>query len=42
MDHIIEGPGRYAEETDARADWACTTVLRPGQRLRVVKYLGYG
>jgi alpha,alpha-trehalose phosphorylase len=45
MDHVVTAPGRYDEETDVRADWARTTVvcvLRPGQRLRVVKYLAYG
>jgi trehalose/maltose hydrolase-like predicted phosphorylase len=45
MDHVVEAPGRYEEETDVRADWARTTVvsvLRPGDRLRLVKYLGYG
>jgi alpha,alpha-trehalose phosphorylase len=45
MDHVIESPGDHDEETDVRADWARTTVvclLRPGQRLRVVKYLAYG
>jgi alpha,alpha-trehalose phosphorylase len=45
MDHVVSAPGRYDEETDVRADWARTTVvcvLRPGQRLRVVKYLAYG
>jgi trehalose/maltose hydrolase-like predicted phosphorylase len=45
MDHVVEAPGHYEEETDVREDWARTTVvsvLQPGQRLRVVKYLGYG
>lgn len=45
MDHEITAPGDYKEETDVRDDWARTTVvtvLRPGQQLRVVKYLGYG
>ncbi len=45
MDHDIEVPGRVEVETDAGADWARTTItcgLRPGQRLRVVKYLAYG
>ncbi|MEU4426461.1 glycosyl hydrolase family 65 protein [Actinoplanes sp. NPDC024001] len=44
MDHAVEAPGDYEEETDVRADWARTTVvtvLRPGQRLRITKYLGY-
>jgi trehalose/maltose hydrolase-like predicted phosphorylase len=45
MEHLIDVPGRYDEETDVRQDWARTTVvcvLRAGQRLRVVKYLAYG
>lgn len=45
MDHIIEAPGRYEEETDVRPDWARTTVvceLAPGQCLRIEKYLAYG
>lgn len=45
MEHDIEVPGRVEVETDAAPDWARTTVtcgLRPGQRLRIVKYLGYG
>jgi alpha,alpha-trehalose phosphorylase len=45
MDHDIDVPGRVEVNTDAREDLARTTVicgLRPGQRLRIVKYLGYG
>ncbi len=45
MDHEVVVPGRVSEETDAREDWARTTVtciLKPGEVLRVVKYLGYG
>ncbi len=45
MDHEIEVPGRFEVTTDARADLARTTVicgLRPGQKLRIVKYLAYG
>lgn len=45
MDHLVDGPGRFEEETDAREDWARTTVvcaLKPGERLRVIKYLAYG
>ena len=44
MDHVIEAPGDLEEETDVRADWARTTVvtvLRPGERLRITKFLGY-
>ncbi|MGX9789144.1 glycoside hydrolase family 65 protein [Mycobacterium sp. MMS18-G62] len=45
MDHEVDVPGRVEVKTEARADLARTTVicgLRPGQRLRIVKYLGYG
>jgi trehalose/maltose hydrolase-like predicted phosphorylase len=45
MDHEIEVPGRVEVSTDAREDLARTTVicgLRPGQKLRIVKYLAYG
>ena len=45
MDHEVDVPGRVAVSTEAGPDWARTTVicgLRPGQRLRVVKYLAYG
>ncbi len=45
MDHQVRAPDGYAVESDVRADWARTTVvctLRPGQTLRLVKYLGYG
>jgi alpha,alpha-trehalose phosphorylase len=44
MDHVVEAPGPYEEETDVRDDWARTTlvtVLRPGERLRLTKFLGY-
>ncbi|QNJ94754.1 glycoside hydrolase family 65 protein [Mycolicibacterium fluoranthenivorans] len=45
MDHEVEVPGRVEVTTEARADVARTTVicgLRPGQKLRIVKYLAYG
>ncbi|OBJ52083.1 glycoside hydrolase family 65 protein [Mycobacterium sp. 1423905.2] len=45
MDHEIDVPGRVEVSTDARDDLARTTVicgLRPGQKLRIVKYLAYG
>jgi alpha,alpha-trehalose phosphorylase len=45
MDHEVEVPGRVEISTDARPDLARTTVrcgLRPGQKLRIVKYLAYG
>jgi len=44
MDHVIRAPGDYDEETDVREDWARTTVvtvLRPGERLRITKFLAY-
>ncbi|MGW4947421.1 glycoside hydrolase family 65 protein [Actinoplanes sp. NPDC004185] len=44
MDHAVTAPGAYDEETDVREDWARTTVvtvLRPGERLRITKFLGY-
>ncbi|HUB56170.1 MAG TPA: glycoside hydrolase family 65 protein [Mycobacterium sp.] len=45
MDHEIDVPGRVEVHTEARPDLARTTVicgLRPGQKLRIVKYLAYG
>ncbi|HWY01618.1 MAG TPA: glycoside hydrolase family 65 protein [Mycobacterium sp.] len=45
MEHEIDVPGRVEVTTDAREDLARTTVicgLRPGQKLRIVKYLAYG
>ena len=45
MDHVVEVPGRVEVSTEAREDLARTTVicgLRPGQQLRIVKYLAYG
>lgn len=45
MDHIVEVPGRVEVSTETSADLARTTVvcgLRPGQTLRIVKFLAYG
>jgi trehalose/maltose hydrolase-like predicted phosphorylase len=45
MDHEVDVPGRVEVSTEAREDWARTTVvciLRAGQRLCVVKYVAYG
>lgn len=45
MDHEIDVPGRVQTTTDSHDDLARTTVicgLRPGQKLRIVKYLAYG
>src|ERR1700740_3510700 len=45
MDHEVEVEGRVEVTNDAGDDLARTTVicgLRPGQQLRIVKYLAYG
>ncbi|MCV7421281.1 glycoside hydrolase family 65 protein [Mycobacterium yunnanensis] len=45
MDHDVEVPGRVETHTECWEDLARTTVvcgLRPGQKLRIVKYLAYG
>jgi alpha,alpha-trehalose phosphorylase len=45
MDHIVEGPDGTDTFTECDPDIArvtITAVLEPGQRLRVVKLLGYG
>jgi trehalose/maltose hydrolase-like predicted phosphorylase len=45
MDHLVEVPGRVEIDSMAHEDIARTTVicgLRPGQRLRIVKFLAYG
>ena len=45
MDHVIECPNQYEVEHEARPDWSRTTVvtvLQPGEKLRIVKYIGYG
>jgi trehalose/maltose hydrolase-like predicted phosphorylase len=45
MHHEVDVPGRVEVTSDARPDLARTTVicgLRPGQKLRIVKYLAYG
>lgn len=45
MDHEVEVPGRVQVTTVTIPDVAATTVvcgLRPGQQLRIVKYLAYG
>ncbi len=47
MDHIVTAPSEVTVEvrTDGRPDWARTTIvceLKPGQKLQVVKFLGYG
>ncbi len=45
MDYDVDVPGRVEVSTESWEDLARTTVicgLRPGQKLRIVKYLGYG
>jgi alpha,alpha-trehalose phosphorylase len=45
MDHVVDAPSRTELRTVSHPDWARTTVacvLRPGERLRVVKFIGYG
>lgn len=45
MEHMVDSPVETAVTTESYPDWVRTTVtcvLRPGQRLRVVKLLAYG
>ncbi|MBI3689168.1 MAG: glycoside hydrolase family 65 protein, partial [Mycolicibacterium aromaticivorans] len=45
MDHLVEVPGRVEIDSIAHQDIARTTIicgLRPGQKLRIVKFLAYG
>jgi len=45
MDHVIDGSAGTRIESRAAADGGvvtATTVLQPGQRLRVIKFVGYG
>jgi alpha,alpha-trehalose phosphorylase len=45
MDHIVEGPEQSSEEMTSSPDvgrLTVATVLRPGERLRVVKFVAYG
>ncbi|HEY6697707.1 MAG TPA: glycosyl hydrolase family 65 protein [Acidimicrobiales bacterium] len=45
MDHIVEGPEQSSAEITSSPDvcrLTIATVLRPGERLRVVKFLAYG
>ena len=45
MDHLVEAACEVSVESTATEDWARTTfecTLEPGQRLRIVKLLGYG
>ncbi len=45
MDHILDGPDRTESSCESYPDMArvtVTTVLEPGQKLRIVKLLSYG
>jgi alpha,alpha-trehalose phosphorylase len=45
MDHVVEGPPPTQTTTESSEDLGRVTVateLEPGQRLRLVKFLGYG
>jgi alpha,alpha-trehalose phosphorylase len=45
MDHDVYGPERTTIDNAGYQDWIRTTigcVLRPGEKLRVIKYLAYG
>nr|WP_296068401.1 glycoside hydrolase family 65 protein [uncultured Actinoplanes sp.] len=45
MSHLVEGPGRVEFEIGCQPDWAranVTSLLRPGETLRVVKFIAYG
>jgi alpha,alpha-trehalose phosphorylase len=45
MDHLIDGPAPVRVESRGFEDGGlvtATTVLRPGQKLRVIKFVGYG
>src|SRR5437879_1892917 len=45
MDHLIEGPPEMVVESESHPDRARVTIatrLKPGQRLRIVKFVAYG
>ncbi|MFY1673522.1 glycoside hydrolase family 65 protein [Plantactinospora sp. WMMB334] len=45
MSHEVHGPERKLVGTEAYEDWARTTVtsvIKPGEQLRIVKYIAYG
>ena len=45
MDHIIEGPQGITVESESSPDIARVTItatLKPGERLRIVKFIAYG
>jgi alpha,alpha-trehalose phosphorylase len=44
MDHVVDGAG-VSTRSDVEPDWArftATTVLQPGERLRLTKFVSYG
>ena len=45
MDHLIDGPDNLGVESESYADVARVTVtgfLKPGERLRIIKFVSYG
>jgi len=45
MEHLVEGPVGFdavAESSDDQGRISVTTVLRPGEQLRLVKFMAYG
>jgi alpha,alpha-trehalose phosphorylase len=45
MDHVVEAPGKVDVKTESFPDWVRTTVacvLKPGEKLRIVKMVAYG
>lgn len=45
MDHLVEGPAGFVavgESSDDQGRISVTTVLRPGEELRLVKFIAYG
>ncbi|GAA2249225.1 MULTISPECIES: glycoside hydrolase family 65 protein [Kitasatospora] len=45
MDHLVEGPEHFdatAEYTENQGRFSVTTVLKAGERLRLVKFIAYG
>ncbi|NUU25698.1 MAG: glycoside hydrolase family 65 protein [Streptomycetaceae bacterium] len=45
MDHVIEYEGDYQAETETEDDharYSVTTVLKKGEKLRIVKFIAYG
>jgi alpha,alpha-trehalose phosphorylase len=45
MDHLVEAPGSVETGSDSDPDWTrftATTLLQPGEKLRLVKLMSYG